>query len=146
VVSCGGGSDFVEADLKDVVSSSCEEVDQSPVGETPNVKILGKSLRVSSTGKVKVRLRCPKGVKKLGCKGKLQLRLAKSGSRSSRSRKVRYRMKAGKGKTVTLRLKPKDVRTLRKRPAKRRRGILTSVEKGRKGRKTTIRNPRLRLR
>ena len=44
---------------------------------------------------------------------------------------------------MALRLSTRDVRKLRGRS---RRGVLTSVEKGRKGLKTTIRNPRLRLR
>jgi hypothetical protein len=147
-VDCGNGTDTVEADLKDSVQADCENVDKRPVGETPNVDILGKTLRVSRTGKVKVRMRCPRGVRKLGCKGKLQLRLDTRSARSTRSRKVRYGIKAGRRKTVTLKLTRRDVRTLRRRQRRGRktRGVLTSVEKGRKGRKTTIRNPRLRLR
>ena len=146
-VGCGGGNDFLEADLKDVVPPSCEEFDRSPVGETPHVKLPGTALRVSSTGEVRVRLRCPRGVKGLGCNGRLQLRLASAGgARASRSRKVSYRIKAGRPKSVTLRLAAKDVRTLRRRSAKKRRGSLVSVENGRKGRKTTVRNARLTLR
>jgi hypothetical protein len=144
-VDCGNGRDTVDADLKDRVQADCEDVDRRPVGETPNVILPGKALRVSRrTGKVKVRMRCPRGVKRLGCKGKLQLKLDRRAG-SSRSRKVRYRIKAGKRKTVTLKLTRRDVRSIRRRGRKAR-GILTSVEKGRKGRKTTIRNPRLRLR
>jgi hemolysin type calcium-binding protein len=144
---CGTGFDAVEADLKDSIQADCEEVDRAPVGETPNVDVLGKTLRVSRTGKVNVRMRCPRGVKRLGCKGRLQLRIDRRAS-SSRSRKVRYRIKAGRRKTVTLKLTRRDVRSLRgrQRRGRKTRGVLTSVEKGRKGRKTTIRNPRLRLR
>ena len=92
-----------------------------------------------------MRLRCPRGVRSLGCNGRLQLRLgrASSSAGASRSRRVRYRIRAGRRKTVTLKLSSGDVRALRR---KSRRGVLTSVEKGRKGPKTTIRNPRLRLR
>ena len=140
-VTCGSGFDNVTADLPDKVEADCEEVDQSPVGETPHVSILGKTLRVASAGRVKVRLRCPRGVKALGCNGSLQLRLGRN-TQASRSRKVRYKIRAGQRKTVTLQLSSKDVRTLRRGG---RRGILTSVEKGRKGRKTTVRNPRLKL-
>jgi hypothetical protein len=143
-VDCGTGFDSVEADLKDNVQSDCNEVDRSAVDETPHVRILSKTLRVSRRGRVKVRLRCPRGVKRLGCKGRLQLRVGRSAD-SSRSRKVRYKIRAGKRKTVTLKLTRRDVRGIRRR-GRRARGILTSVEKGRKGRKTTIRNPRLRLR
>lgn len=141
-VDCGNGSDTVEADLKDSIQSDCENVDRSPVGETPHVDILGKTLRVSSSGRVGVRLRCPRGVRSLGCRGRLQLRVGRSAG-SSRSRRVRYAIRAGRRKTVTLTLTSRDVRKLR---GKRRRGILTSVERGRIGPKTTIRNPRLRLR
>lgn len=153
-VNCGTGQDFVIADLKDAVSATsnpgggtCEEVDRSPVGETPHVGILGKTLRVSRAGEAKVRMRCPRGVKQLGCKGRLQLRVGRSAG-ASRSRRVRYRIRAGRRKTVTLKLTRRDVRTLRNRQRRGRssRGILTSVERGRLGRKTTIRNPRLGLR
>jgi Ca2+-binding RTX toxin-like protein len=144
IVSCGAGTDFAEGDLKDAVSGSCENQDIGAVGETPNVRLPGKSLRISRTGRVRVRLRCPRGVKRLGCMGRLQLRLGRSAG-SSRSRRVGYRIKAGRRKTVTLKLTRRDVRSIRRR-GRRARGILTSVERGRKGRKTTIRNPRLRLR
>lgn len=146
IVSCGAGTDFAEVDLKDAVSASCENKDVGAVGETPNVQILAKTLRVSSTGSVRVRLRCPRGVKRLGCNGHLQLRVGRA--ESSRSRRVRYRIRAGRHKTLTLRVTAKDVRTLRarQRRGRRSRGVLTSVEKGRKGPKTTIRNQRLRLR
>src|SRR4051812_28270458 len=89
-VDCGNGFDTVDADLKDRVQADCNDVDRAPVGETPNVDVLGKTLRVSRTGKVKVRMRCPRGVKRLGCKGRLQLRIDRRAS-SSRSRKVRYK-------------------------------------------------------
>ena len=133
-MSCGAGTDFAEADLKDFVSASCENKDVAPVGETPNVKILARTLRVSRAGRVRVRLTCPRGVKSLGCKGTLRL---------NHSRKVRYRIKAGRAKSVTLRLRAGDLRKLRNGKT---RGVLTSVEKGRKGPKTTVRNPRLKLR
>jgi hypothetical protein len=150
-IGCGGNTDTLVADLKDVVPASCENVEQSPVGETPNVTILGEALRVSPTGEVKAGLRCPRGVKKLGCNGTLQLGIARSASRgaqSSRSRKVAYEINAGKHKLVTLQLTDKDVARLRRRQdqGKRTRGILTSVEKGKIGRKTTIRQARLKLR
>jgi hypothetical protein len=47
---------------------------------------------------------------------------------------------------VRLQLSPADVRTLRRRRGRETRGILVSVEEGVKGLKTTVRNPRLRLR
>ena len=98
-----------------------------------------------------MRLVCPKGTHKLGCTGSLQLLLArahKDGVQSSRSRKVRYKIRAGKRRTVTLGLAGTDVTTLRKRQSRgeKTRGILVDVETGKKGRKTTVRNPALELR
>jgi hypothetical protein len=160
-VRCGFDDDDVVADLKDTVDvigsstgGTCEEVDRSPIGETPHVRILGKSLRVSPSGRVRVRLRCPRGVRRLGCRGHLQLQLSRNRNRAGQapraraSRKVRDRIKAGRRKIVTLQLTARDVRTLRRRQRRglQTRGILTSVERGRLGDKTTIRNPRLRLR
>ena len=156
-VACGFGTDRVEADLQDDVDAigglkggTCEEVDRSPVGETPHVRIGRSTLRVRFSRRTRVRLRCPRGVGRLGCKGRLQLRLARGrrGGVQARSRRVRYSIRAGRRKTVTLRLSRSDVRTLRRRQrrGRRTRGILTSVERGRLGRKTTVRNPRLRLR
>ena len=144
-VDCGTGIDEARADLRDTLQSDCENVELSPVGETPNVHLPSRSLRVSRSGRVRARLRCPRGVRSLGCKGTLQLKLAKGGASASRSRKVRYSIKAGRRRTVTLQLTSRDVRTVRRR-GRRARGVLTSIEKGRKGRKTTIRNLRLRLR
>jgi len=157
-VRCGLGSDEVTADLMDEVDAignpgggTCEDVDTSPVAETPHVRIEAETLRVRPAGNVNVLLRCPRGVKRLGCEGTLQLRIdRRSGARAraSRSRKVRYRIRAGRRRTVALRLSGGDVRTLRRRQRRGREthGILTSVERGVKGRKTTVRNPRLRLR
>ena len=142
-VDCGTGTDTVFADLRDVLQSDCNNVDQSPVGETPHVNVLGNSLRVSRAGGVRVRLSCPRGVGSLGCKGTLRLKLDSRTATKSRSRRVSYSIKAGRRKTVALDLTRADVRKLR---GKRRHGVLTSVERGRIGPKTTIRNPRLRLR
>jgi RTX calcium-binding nonapeptide repeat (4 copies) len=156
-VTCGFGDDDVVADLTDEVDAvndpgggTCEEIDRSPVGETPHVRIAARSLNVSPSGRVRVGLRCPRRVRSLGCRGRLQLRIARNPRRGvqARSRRVRYRIGANRRKTVTLRLSRADVRTLRRRQrrGRRTRGILTSVERGRKGRKATVRNPRLRLR
>jgi hypothetical protein len=143
-VFCSSGTDSVEADLKDIVASTCEFIERSPVGETPNVRLPARALRVSAFGRVRVRLRCPRGVGGLGCKGRLQLRVGSAGpARASRSRRVRYSIRAGRSKTVTLRLTGADVRSIRRR-GRRARGVLTSVERGRIGPKTTISTLRLR--
>ena len=150
-MTCGFGQDGVFADLKDAVSlvtdkggGTCEEVDRAPVGETPHVKLPAARLRVSAAGVVRARLRCPRGVRSLGCKGSLQLALARVARRSadaSRSRRVRYRIRAARSRTVAVKLSRRDVRALRSRRG--RRGVLVSVEAGRIGPKTTVRNPRL---
>jgi Ca2+-binding RTX toxin-like protein len=155
-VRCGLGADQVTADLADQVDAisnagggTCEDVDISPVRETPHVRIGAKTLRVSPAGNVDVLLRCPRGVRRLGCDGTLQLRIdRRSGgdAQGSRSDRVRYRIRAGRRTTVRLQLSPADVRTLRRRRGRETRGILVSVEEGVKGLKTTVRNPRLRLR
>jgi hypothetical protein len=155
-VRCGFGSDQVIADLVDQVDAisnpgggTCEEVDISPVQETPHVRIKAETLRVSRAGNVNVSLRCPRGVRRLGCKGTLELRIdRRSGgdAQASRSDRVRYRIRAGRRTTVGLRLSPADVQTLRRRRGRETRGILVSVEEGLKGTKTTVRNPRLQLR
>ena len=49
-LDCGSGFDAVEADLKDGIQADCEEVDRAPVGETPNVILPAKALRVSRSG------------------------------------------------------------------------------------------------
>ncbi len=142
-VTCGSGTDFAEVDLKDFVSASCEQKDVAPVGE-PNVKMLDKTLRVAGSGRVNVRLRCPRAVGRIGCDGRLRLTLARgSRSQASRSRRVRYRIRAGRRRSVALQLTTRDVKALR---GGARRGVLTSVEKGHLGAKTTVRTPRLRLR
>ncbi len=144
-VVCGAGTDFAEADLKDALSSSCENRDIGAVGETPLVRIGRGTLRVRPSGRVRVRLRCPRGVGSLGCEGRLSLRLDRRGARRARKR---YEIRAGRSKTVTLRLSRGSVRALRSRQrrGRRTRGVLASAERGRLGRKTVVRNPRLRLR
>jgi RTX calcium-binding nonapeptide repeat (4 copies) len=151
-VNCFENDDVV-ADLPDIIThpERCDDLDIAPVGETPHVRIRARTLGVSSTGRVRVRLRCPRGVGSLGCNGSLRLAIARTrrrGGQSSRSRRVRYRIDAGRRKTVRLRLTRRDVRTLRRnrRRGRRTRGRLRSVERGLRGRKTTIRGLRLRLR
>ncbi len=142
--NCGNGTDFVEADLKDIISSSCNNRDISAVNETPLVRIGRGTLVVRRSRRVRVRLRCPRGVGSLGCKGRLSLRLNVRGSRRARKR---YGIGAGRSKTVTVRLSRGSARTLlrRRRQGRRTLGVLSSVESGRLGRKTRVRYPRLRL-
>ena len=158
VVTCGFGSDDVVADLMDQVDAlsqkgggTCEEVDRSPIRETPHVRIAAETLRVGAGGGVRVALRCPRGVRRLGCNGTLQLGIARrrgGAGNASRSDRVRYAIRAGRRRSVSLQLTGADVRRLRRneRRGAETRGVLVSVEKGRLGPKTTQRNPRLDLR
>jgi hypothetical protein len=143
-VNCGSGSDFVEGDLQDTIAANCESRDISPVGETPLVRLPRGRLTVRRSRQVPVRLRCPRGVGSLGCEGRLSLRLDLRGARRVRKR---YEIGAGRSRTVTVRLSRGSVRALRRRQrsGRRTRAIVASVERGRKGRKTTVRNPRARL-
>ena len=143
-ISCGAGNDYVEADLKDLLPSTCEERDVAAVGETPLVRLPRGRVTVRASRHVRLRLRCPRGVGSIGCKGRLSLRLNVRGARRARKR---YEIGAGRSKTVTLRLSRGSARTLRRRQRQGRRtlGVLSSVESGRLGRKTRVRYPRLRL-
>lgn len=137
-VLCGTGFDTVQADLKDLVPPrECEQIDRSPVGETPNVVLPSKVLDVSRSGVARVRLRCPRPTT-IGCRGTLSLRLARRGTR--RPAQTGYRIRAGRSATVEVQLTAAEARRVRGSV----RGTLTSRERGRLGPKTTIRQPRLR--
>ena len=73
-MSCGAGSDRLDADLTDddtrALAPSCESIDQGAIDEGANVRIASRRLRVSSGGTVMARLRCPQSVR-IGCRGSL---------------------------------------------------------------------------
>ncbi len=144
--NCGNGTDFVEADLKDIISSSCNTRDVSAVGETPLVRIGRGTLRVRPE-----RPRaCAACAARAGCAGSAARAVCRCASiaRAARRARKRYEIGAGRSKTVTVRLSRGSVRSLRRRQrrGRRTRGVLASIERGRFGRKTSVRNPRLRLR
>lgn len=141
IVTCGTGVDFVVADLKDVLPSdgSCNEVDRSPVGETPHVRVARGALNVNAAGVARVRLSCPRKTT-IGCKGSLSLRLARNGKR--RPARAKYAIRAGKSQTVPVTLSAAETRRVNGKG--KARGILTSLEKGKLGLKTTIRERGLR--
>ena len=136
-ISCGSGFDTVVGDLKDGEQSltGCEERDISPVGETPHVAMAARSVNVNRAGAARVRLSCPRRTT-IGCRGTLSLKLARRGAR--RPARTRYSIRAGRSARVRVRLSRAE--------ARRARGvaILASVERGKLGRKTTLRSPRLR--
>ena len=140
-MTCGAGNDRLDADLADddtrALSASCETIDQGAINERANVRIAPSRLRVSRTGTVRVRLRCPASVR-IGCRG----RLAAGAPRRALGRRTRYRLRRGATARVTIRLP----RALRRAAARRNRvpARVVSIETGSHGPKTTIRPMLLR--
>jgi hypothetical protein len=149
LTNCGAGTDSLDMDLIDagilpggLISSltSCEQVTIGAVNEGPNVAISPRSRRVRSDGSTFVRVRCPPSLP-IRCKGTLKLQLATRRSLRRKAPRTRYSIRAGKSKRIRVRLSRRDRRTLR-----RARGVVTSVEKGQHGKKTTIQTVKLRAR
>lgn len=131
-IDCGAGSDVASIDLKDT-AIDCESVTQGAVTESPNVRILGRSLAVARNGEAAVRLACPLGAPR-GCRGRLTVEGVK-GARHARLATTRYRtIRRGRRGSVRLRLSPRS-RARARRFARLR---VTAVERGEKGPKTTI--------
>ena len=140
-LTCGDGNDRLDADLADddtrALTGSCETIDQGAINEGANVRIAPSLLRVSRTGTVRVRLRCPASVG-IGCRG----RLAAGAPRRALGRRTRYRIRRGRTARVTVRLP----RALRRAAARRNRvpARVVSIETGSHGPKLTIRPMLLR--
>lgn len=145
VVSCGGGLDTANVDLRDVPSSDCENIDQGAIKEGRNVRISKRTLRVGRDGRARVKLSCPRQLSRR-CKGKLSLSLYRRSAHGGAvaSRATRYSIKPGRSRQVKVRLSGRDRRALvsRRKP----RGRIKSVERGQHGRKTTIRVVKLKRR
>jgi hypothetical protein len=145
VVSCGGGTDTANVDLRDVPSPDCENIDQGAVKEGRNVRISKRTLRVGRDGRARVKLSCPRQLRRR-CKGKLSLTLYRRSAHGGAvaSRATRYSIKPGRSRQVKVRLSGSDRRALvsRRKP----RGRIKSVERGQHGRKTTIRVVKLKRR
>ncbi|MBJ7330822.1 MAG: calcium-binding protein [Solirubrobacteraceae bacterium] len=125
-VECGAGADKLDLDLRDKVSDvqACERSARGAVKERPNV-VLGTGRFASGGSALRVTLRCPKAVQRLGCRGRLT---ASRGG--ARGRPTSYRVKAGAGRTLRVTV-----------PSSASKGptVVTSVERGLRGRRTTIR-------
>jgi RTX calcium-binding nonapeptide repeat (4 copies) len=139
-ISCGDGSDSADVDLLDQQPINgrgritfCENITAGAVEEGPNVRIRGRSLRVSRRGRVTVRLACPQGLSQ-GCAGELTLAGVR-GRRSAELASRRYgRIAAGRNGAIRLRLTGSDLRRARRYKQVR----VTSVEEGELGDKTTV--------
>jgi hypothetical protein len=136
-LTCGTGLDSVVADLQDRIFANCEQRDIAAVGETPVVKLPSGVLDVSRSGVAPVVLRCPRRTT-IGCHGSLSLRLARSGL--AQPSLTNYTISAGRSATVRVGVGAAEARRINGRV----RGILTSLESGELGPKTTIRWSRLR--
>jgi Ca2+-binding RTX toxin-like protein len=140
-MTCGTGNDRLDTDLADddtrALPTSCETIDQGAINEGANVRIVPSRLRVSRTGTVRVRLRCPASVK-IGCRG----RLAAGAPRRALGPRTRYRIRRGATARVTVRVP----RALRRAAARRDRvpARVVSIETGSHGPKLTIRPMLLR--
>jgi Ca2+-binding RTX toxin-like protein len=143
-ITCGAGLDFASLDLVDpdaqlgfggkagtVVTDVCEGVERANRKEGPNVEIVTRTGRVERDGSVPVRLRCPKDAM-APCKGTLSVVLQRGGAK--RPAATSYALRKGASAIVRARLTAAEL--------KRARGealVVTSVEKGKFGPKTTNR-------
>jgi hypothetical protein len=127
-IACGGGSDSLDADLRDKPPPDCEKVTQGAVEESANVRIRTRRAALDDACRAAVRLACPRSVSG-GCEGTLRMR----GRR--RGRAVRYAIDAGRSEVVRARVSGADARRI----SRRRRSLrAVSVERGELGDKTTV--------
>jgi RTX calcium-binding nonapeptide repeat (4 copies) len=126
-ITCGDGSDTLDADLTDSPPTDCESVTQGATREGSNVAIRTARAKVRRDGTLPVRLSCPKSLGKLGCTGTLRV-----GSGPAKA----YAIRAGKASTVRPALAARDASLVARRGRVLR---AMSVERGRFGPKTTIR-------
>jgi RTX calcium-binding nonapeptide repeat (4 copies) len=151
-LSCGSGQDTLDMDLVDAavyftnavsLVSACETINVGAVNEGPNVVIARRALRVSEDGRTAVRLRCPASLRQPPrCRGRLRVQLATRRSLRRRAPRTRYTLLPGQARTIPVRLSRADRRTFRRRG--RARGVVTSVEVGEHGDKTTVQTVALR--
>jgi hypothetical protein len=133
-ITCGRGIDTLKPDLRDPISPTCENLDQSDRREGPNVGIRTRSVAVDADGVLAVRLACPRSVRS-GCRGALSARLDRRGTRFGG--RERYSLRPGRRATVEVSLPAGQVARARRRGARVR---VRSVERGRHGPKTTQRS------
>jgi hypothetical protein len=130
-ISCGAGNDKASLDLVDAIPPDCEDISQAAVGQHPTVGISHGAARVRGGRALRVRLECPRKLRR-GCRGKLTLRDA--AGRSLGSRRYR-RIRRGRNRRVVVALNARGRRA--------RRITAVASERDANGKpKTTI--PRLR--
>ena len=127
-MSCGGGVDFVELDLKDpspIDILQCETITRAALKEAAVVRIAS----VRQDGST-LRVRCLPASQDRTCAGRLD-----AGGRARR-----YSIKRGKSGTVVVGVSARQASRIRRGS----RATLSSVERGRFGAKTVIRKLRPR--
>jgi hypothetical protein len=157
VPTCGSGNDSVDMDLADaqgfgfaaaitlglsVVLASCENITVGAVHEGSNVVISGQTLRVGKAGRTAVGLHCP-GSLDIPCKGSLTLAVLDKSKKPRSHPATRYSVRPGHSLSVLARLSSRDQGTLRH--GGRATGVITSVEQGHFGNKTTIKTVELNV-
>jgi Ca2+-binding RTX toxin-like protein len=140
-IICGGGTDTIARDAIDNVSSDCENVTTGgdddgrgfnangrkkggkkglAIGESAELVLAnGATLLVGADGKFRIKLRCPKKAKKVGCKGTIKLTTKAAGNKASAAKKklakkkavkvgvAKYNFRRGKARWVNVKLTPK---------------------------------------
>jgi Ca2+-binding RTX toxin-like protein len=134
LIHCGSGLDDVDLDLLDTPDDDCENLEQGAVDEGPNVQIATDDVTIGSGGRARVRLHCP-GQLSRRCAGRLSLRLYRRGAHGRGG--TLYSIAPGSSKRVTARLSARDRRALARTDHPR--GLVTSIERGTHGPKTTVR-------
>ena len=132
-IDCGDGTDDLAIlDLKDdLTPTGCENLNRSPAGEGPHVRITVPRQLAAGGKRTSLRLHCPKALTK-PCAGTLAI-----GARGRTSPRTRYTIKRGKSKLVRVELGSARV-------TRRTVGTIVSLEQGLKGLKTTTRRVILR--
>ena len=157
-IPCGSGTDSLDLDLLDatvafptpipgllqlLLIADCEHITVGAIDEGPNVVISGRSRRVGRDGRTTVRLRCPRSLP-ARCKGRLKLQLGTRRSLRRTAPKAHYSIRPGKTRGVEVRLSRRDRHSLRRHGSAD--GVVTSVEAGQHGDKTTVQTVKLKPR
>ncbi len=122
VIDCGTGSNdrAVIDSLDDLSPSGCENLDRSPAGEGPHVRLNLRRVVAVAGGRVSVELSCPRKGRRR-CAGTLELRLGKA-----RTARTRYALAPGRSRRASILLG-----ALRGRVGRRTVGQLISLERSR---------------
>jgi Ca2+-binding RTX toxin-like protein len=115
-VRCGNGRDAFSADLEDQTSDDCETLLVAPVGEHPLTRVHVLSRKLDRRARVRARVSCPLGVRRV-CRGTLSVE--RGARRNARRAKIlgarHYRVRAGRSQRLRVELSPRARRRLARR-------------------------------